>query len=201
MDSDLEHMSREELMAEVRKLRGRIRDHRDSADVNALLQMVLREAYLETTEDLRVYAEKVREFNRQKKAIRAYLAALRKFKASVLSTARERGVDLCRANENDLATLATVFEEYAHAYALGEVEYELCVPDRVPPAAVKSVVLLENEIARWEERLATLGDDSQLANVDLQNWLQRQQQSLQMMSNISKLMHDTTMAIIRKIGG
>ncbi len=42
-------------------------------------------------------------------------------------------------------------------------------------------------------------DDAQLANVDLQNMLQKMQKTLQMMSNISKSCHDTAMAIIRKI--
>ncbi len=51
------------------------------------------------------------------------------------------------------------------------------------------------------EKLKGLGDDAQLANVDLQNTLQKQQQLLQMLSNISKEMHDTAMAVIRKIGG
>ena len=51
------------------------------------------------------------------------------------------------------------------------------------------------------ERLDSIGDDAQLANVDLQNILQKQQQTLQMMSNVSKMLHDTAMAIVRKIGG
>ena len=51
-----------------------------------------------------------------------------------------------------------------------------------------------------EKELQTLGDDAQLANVNLQNILQKQQQLLQMMSNISKMLHDTAMAVIRKIG-
>ena len=46
-----------------------------------------------------------------------------------------------------------------------------------------------------------LGDDAQLANVDMQNMLQKQQQTMQMMSQISKQLHDTSMAVIRKIGG
>jgi hypothetical protein len=46
-----------------------------------------------------------------------------------------------------------------------------------------------------------VGDDAQLANVDLQNVLQKTQQNLQMVSNISKMYHDTAMAIIRKMGG
>ena len=50
-----------------------------------------------------------------------------------------------------------------------------------------------------EEKLTTTGDDAQLANVDMQNMLQKMQQTLQMMSNVSKSCHDTAMAIIRKM--
>lgn len=46
-----------------------------------------------------------------------------------------------------------------------------------------------------------LEEDAQLANVDLQNTLQKQQQLLQMLSSISKTFHDAEMAILRKIGG
>jgi hypothetical protein len=45
------------------------------------------------------------------------------------------------------------------------------------------------------------GDDAQLANVDLQNILQKQQQTLQMMSNISKMLYDTAQSVVRKMGG
>lgn len=172
-----------------------------SVDPNALVQEVLRESYLQTTEDLRFYADKVRYFNESKKALRAYLAALRKFRANVISAARERGVDLCRGDKNDLAILAKLFGQYAHSYEVGEVEYGLCIPARVPLAGVDSVALLDATVARWEERLASVGDDAQLANIDLQNVLQKQQQTLQMMSNISKMLHDTAMSVIRKMGG
>lgn len=55
-------------------------------------------------------------------------------------------------------------------------------------------------VALLEGRLATLGDDAQLANIDLQSALQKQQQTLQTLSNVSKVLHDTAMAVIRKIG-
>jgi len=55
-------------------------------------------------------------------------------------------------------------------------------------------------VKNLEERLASVGDNAQLANIDLQNALQKQQQTLQTMSNVSKMLHDTAMAIIRKIG-
>lgn len=53
----------------------------------------------------------------------------------------------------------------------------------------------------FQEKLNSIGDDAQLANVDMQNILQKQQQTLQMMSNISKMFYDTAMAVIRKLGG
>jgi len=60
---------------------------------------------------------------------------------------------------------------------------------------------LDDYIKKVEDQLNSVGDDAQLANVDLQNMLQKQQQTLQMMSNISKSLHDTAMSVIRKMGG
>ena len=51
-----------------------------------------------------------------------------------------------------------------------------------------------NTIAVQEE------PESESGKNDLQDMLQKQQQIIQMMSNISKVIHDTRMAIIRKIG-
>jgi Mg2+ and Co2+ transporter CorA len=55
-------------------------------------------------------------------------------------------------------------------------------------------------IKKVEDDLKGQGDDAQLANIDLQNQLQKQQQMVQMLSNVSKVLHDTAMAVIRKIG-
>ena len=59
---------------------------------------------------------------------------------------------------------------------------------------------MQNYINSEEEILSTVGDDAQLANIDLQSTLQKQQQTIQMMSNISKTLHDTALAVIRKMG-
>ncbi len=67
--------------------------------------------------------------------------------------------------------------------------------------AITSPEALDAKIKELEEKLSTAGDDAQLANVDLQNVLQKQQQMLQMLSTISKLLYDTAMTVIRKIGG
>lgn len=44
------------------------------------------------------------------------------------------------------------------------------------------------------------GEDDQWANIDLQHMLQKQQQLTQMLSNISKALHDTALAVVRKSG-
>ncbi len=59
---------------------------------------------------------------------------------------------------------------------------------------------LDARIKEWEGKLSEIGDDAQLANIDLQNMLQKQQQTIQMLSSISKVLHDTASAVIRKIG-
>lgn len=59
----------------------------------------------------------------------------------------------------------------------------------------------QSALDHFQAVLNSVGDDAQLANVDLQNVLQKQQQTLQMMSNISKMLYDTAMSVIRKIGG
>lgn len=58
---------------------------------------------------------------------------------------------------------------------------------------------LKNSIEDAEEKLKSLGDDAQLANIDLQNTLQKQQQTIQTLSNISKALHDTAMAMVRNM--
>ena len=59
---------------------------------------------------------------------------------------------------------------------------------------------VDSHIKGLEDKLNSFGDDAQLANIDLQNTLQKQQQALQMISNIGKQVHDTALSLIRKIG-
>ncbi len=59
-----------------------------------------------------------------------------------------------------------------------------------------------NEMQIRSDTIKTcLPADEQLINIDLQNVLSKQQQTLQMISNFSKILHDTSMSVIRKIGG
>ena len=170
-------------------------------DVFAQIQEAMRDSYLEASEDLRYYAEKVRDFNRHKSAVRDYIRALREVRATVLSDAREHTVNLRADVEEDAAVLTKLFDKHAHAYTNSEVEYELGIPNRVPPKGTTTTPSLDAEISKWEEALNSIGDDTRLVSVDLQNALQRQQQAVQYLSNVSKMLHDTSMSIIRNIGG
>ncbi len=57
------------------------------------------------------------------------------------------------------------------------------------------------QLEHANETLRTIGDDAQLANLDLQSILQRQQQTMQTMSSVSRTLHDTALSVIRKMGG
>jgi len=64
---------------------------------------------------------------------------------------------------------------------------------------IDTIETLEDYIKSLEEKLTNMGDDSQLANIDLQEALQKQQQLMATMSNVSKMLHDTSMAMVRKV--
>jgi hypothetical protein len=69
-----------------------------------------------------------------------------------------------------------------------------------PGPVVEGRAAVESYIEELEAMLASAGDDGQLANVDLQNALQRRQQALQQETNVSKMTHDVAMAVARNIG-
>jgi hypothetical protein len=56
---------------------------------------------------------------------------------------------------------------------------------------------LEGAIENMESVLETVGDDAQLANIDLQNALQKVQQLLQAMSNIAKQLNAALLSVVR----
>jgi len=58
---------------------------------------------------------------------------------------------------------------------------------------------LETGLEILEEQVSLIGGDSQLENIDLQNSLQKQQKTLQTLSNISKAAHDSAMSSIRNM--
>lgn len=130
-------------------------------DVKSLVNSVLRQAYVDTNEDLKNIADKVKNFNDMKKDIRG-----------------------------ELGTIP----------GAGHQSAPIGSPSGSTASGGTDKQNPDDLIKEWEEKLQTLGDDSQLANIDLQNVLQKQQQTIQTLSNVSKMLHDTATSIIRKIG-
>jgi RNA polymerase subunit RPABC4/transcription elongation factor Spt4 len=92
------------------------------------------------------------------------------------------------------------YDEKSNKFKLVEREDSLLTSAEKAKSYIDQSEELERRIKEWEDKLSEIGDDSQLANIDLQNMLQKQQQTIQMLSNISKVLHDTAMGVIRKIG-
>ena len=68
---------------------------------------------------------------------------------------------------------------------------------RIPLKKGTFITMVKAQVVRMGE---TIDDEAQLPDVDLQNILQKQSEMLEMMSNVSKVLHETAMAVIKKIG-
>lgn len=148
-------------------------------DPNALVQYVLRESYLQTTEDLRFFADKVKYYNTQKKLIREYLQKLRDYDSSMKADASARFAPL------------QLNETYA-LFAAPTTRAALRTMDKAAIAA---------EIAKWEQKLAHLGEISKAAISDLNDEIEKKRDVIARMTSIAKKYYDTARAIIQNIKG
>ena len=157
-------------------------------DVNQLIQHVMREAYVSSSEDLKMYAQKLKFHTDLKAMLRDELKRARSF-LSEHTADREKG------------ELDTPFEKLKF-----ELQPQVDANDALVPKKPEAdgttthSAELNDYIKELDQMLNTVGDDAQLAQIDLQNMTQRVQQAVQMLSTLSKLLHETAMAIIRKIG-
>jgi len=78
-------------------------------------------------------------------------------------------------------------------------ESDLEFISRILESSDQKIKSLQTGVTVLEQKLQTVGDDGQLANIDLQNSLQKMQQTLQTLSNISKTLHQTQESIIRNM--
>ena len=154
-----------------------IADAGDIGNISAVVQTALREAYIETTQDLQTHVDKLRCLNQLKRKLREALVDLYEARASA-------------ATGDAISLKVFDFDCVRRANGWVIVETEM---------TVISLAELDSRIAHLETRMGLIGDDAQLANIDLQNVLQQQQQALQTMSNVSRSLHETAMAIIRNM--
>ena len=154
-------------------------------DVNQLIQWVMRQAYLDNTADMRYYAQRQKFFNELKKRLHDEATQARQ---------------LCQQPGTG-ATLAapymllTFYDEPAADLAGNPI-----LREPTQKLATTQTAILEEYIKDLERMLQAARDHAQAAHVDLQNMSKKQQQTLQTLSHLSKMLYDTSMAIIRKIG-
>ena len=151
------------------------------ADVNGFVQYVLHESYLVMNAMLNEYAQHVAYYNQLKQAIREHISGLRSRRAEALQQQLQR-------ISVPALILAPTFQLNAPAIQSRGTSY--MKPDQI-----------QLEIAAWQTKLDQIVHDAELANTDLQNLLQKQQQTAQLLSNVSKMLYDTAMAVVRKVGG
>lgn len=147
----------------------------NNIDITSLVQWVLQESYQEQAEDLKEYADKVQYFNEAKKKIRDELDKVRKTK---------------------------IIPDAAPLYKLN-ITTAKGPPPRIlmmKAGLVKTDQERQDYVRYLESKVAQVDADGQLANVDMQNVLQKQQQIIQQISNLSKLLFDTAMDVSRKQG-
>ena len=168
-------------------------------DANLLetLGAVMKEAVASTSEDKRYYLERLQGHDEQAQALSDALESLVEASASLAEM--EKGREEAASGPVIAALPRSALQEASDADRfVGLVSGFSSAKQELRELVGQ---LRENDVRAWEEKLSSIGDDAQLANVDLQNILQKQQQTLQMMSNISKMLYDTAQSVIRKLGG
>jgi hypothetical protein len=158
------------------------------ADPADLVQWVIRQAHADGSLDIQTYAYKLRYSTQLKETIREELSRARQFRSDHAARLKDGEMD---------AAFDRV--KISKDPVLGEDG----VPRvREPQAAgeIRRVEEMDAYIADLQNMLASTGEDMQFAQLELQNMTQRQQQVMNVLSNLSKTLHETSMAIIRKIG-
>lgn len=151
-------------------------------DINAMMQHVLRESHRETLEAMRNQAARLRYYNQWKKTLRDHLSDTRD------------AVERFHGHGAPLAINVAVVATYPGPYRPGAAKPKFRWTSRkMNRGALKAY------IRDIEKRMSTLGNESQLANLELQSMRQKRQRFLATMSNVSKMMHDTAMSVIRNM--
>ncbi len=152
-----------------------------NVDINSLVAYVLRKSYIETNEDLKHHADRIRHFNEQKKAAREHMKELRRQRREL-----ERSDDPTETVTVRRLTLSDNYDDNRR-------------PLQVEPPTEMTVDSVAEELQKIVVLANTAEENEESANVDLQNALQKQQRTQQMMSNISKILHDTAKSVIRNM--
>lgn len=148
-------------------------------DIDAAISFILKEAEIEADRNVQIAKKKVQHYEDLRRNIRDELDKTRSSLTAIEAMKKPKVIQRKVFNINPDSTGIKVYNA----------------------GNISTNAEIESYINELEEKLSTIGEDQQLAQIDLQNKLQYSQQLVQTMSNVSKMFYDTAMAIIRKIGG
>jgi len=157
----------------------------DPAD---LVQWVIRQAHAGGAADLETYAHKLHFSTQLKEIIREELSRARKFRSDHAANLKDGVMDA----PFERLTISRDPE-------IGDDGMPR-VRSLQKAGEITRVEELDAHIADLQIMLASTGEDVQISQLELQNIQQRQQQVMNVLSNLSKALHETSMAILRKIG-
>jgi hypothetical protein len=156
-------------------VRGLKADKLDNQAVSDVLMVVLQQGVLETNAEARVALNRLRLNRRTSDAVQRYRKELQDASANVRSLS---SFQFSMADPR----LTLVGTELVRLPARGVTAREASA-----------------ELAKLEMKLSSLGDDAELANVELQSALERHQEALRLLSNISKMLHETAKTVIQNM--
>ncbi len=177
-----------------------------STDINSLVQSVLKESYDEMQDDLALYASKVKYFNKLKKQIREQINELRDHRSQLQSKPglKIRRKTVLRFRIKNFSNAIKFSKRVLKIQKLSKPDRSILLSGRIHVNSemvdFKNKTEFDEYIGDLEEDLAAMGEEADLANIDLQNALQKLQQVIQQLSNVSKVLNDTALAAIRKLG-
>ncbi len=141
---------------------------------------------------------KVHSINRQTIVSRKKLLQLKDNKRQVLNYMRQMAITPERkellgelsARLNSIDRLMTSIHQIGNASHINKSTLS---------KMKKELTEEEEKMQELEKKFNDVDDDAELANIDLQDMLRKQQETIQMMSEIAKMLHSTGVAVVRKM--
>jgi hypothetical protein len=171
-----------------------------SQEIDALVMLVMFDLWKSEEKDLKELINEIDKINAAKKRQREYLDALKKQNSSAENKIREEYKSTTAITTGQKKVAGPVFLKETTKTPLLNIKYTRSpkLPEFKDPGQM-SASELEQAINATTANLKTLEEIDQLDQLALQDAMQKQAQIMQLMSNISKIQHDTLKGIIQNL--
>lgn len=190
------------------------------SDINSLAQTVLRESNVENSEALEDYAAKVQAFNDMKAAVRNYLREIRAdremaidkslFEPDDIESSETLSDDVLMEIADSAATDAQQIKQLLQAVHESKVDAKT---DAIDDVSGKIEAGREQALEKLQHAFSSAavtgltsggsgqGDKGNPGQIDRLNAAQKQQQTMQMLSQAAKTLHDSALSVVRRTDG